>query len=60
MPDITMCEWTDCPMKEECYRYKAKPDEPQLYFTEPPIEDWECEYFWEKDNKNTDNNEKQP
>ncbi len=27
MPDITMCNTRDCPKKECCYRYKAKPDE---------------------------------
>ena len=27
MPDITMCRTRDCPKKECCYRYKAKPDE---------------------------------
>lgn len=26
MPDITMCMSKDCPKKNECYRYIAKPD----------------------------------
>lgn len=26
MPDITMCSSNGCPMKEECYRSRAKPD----------------------------------
>lgn len=26
MPDITMCSSSGCPMKEECYRSRAKPD----------------------------------
>ena len=47
MPDITMCKWEWCPMKDKCYRYTAKPSEMQSYFIETPIEDWKCEYFWE-------------
>ena len=27
MPDIAMCTKEDCPKKEECYRYKAEPNE---------------------------------
>lgn len=25
MPDISMCNGTDCPIKETCYRYTATP-----------------------------------
>lgn len=49
MPDITMCHGTGCPVKEDCYRYTAKPNKyRQSYFTDPPVdEDGNCEYFWE-------------
>jgi hypothetical protein len=46
-PDITMCLGTDCPYKETCYRYTAKPNEYyQSYFTEPPIKDGKCDMYW--------------
>ena len=51
MPDITMCPGKDCPLKETCYRYKAKPSDYQSYFAEPPYkeenEHEKCEYYWE-------------
>jgi len=47
MPDITMCRGDDCPLKEQCYRYKAKPDEYlQSYFVTPPYIDNTCDRFW--------------
>jgi hypothetical protein len=47
MPDITMCVGTNCPYKESCYRYTAKPSEYwQSYFTELPIKDGECDMYW--------------
>lgn len=46
MPDITMCLGTDCPHKESCYRYTANPCEYQSYFTNSPIKDGKCEYYW--------------
>ena len=47
MPDITMCPGTNCPYKETCYRFTAKPSEYwQSYFTEPPIKDGKCEMYW--------------
>lgn len=47
MPDISMCNGTNCPSKDECYRFRAVPNEPwQSYFMTPPIEDGRCEYFW--------------
>ena len=54
MPDITMCEGKDCPLKETCYRYTAKPSEYlQSYFTEIPYnkEENKCDYhmkIWQK------------
>jgi hypothetical protein len=47
MPDITMCPGTNCPYKETCYRFTAKPSEYwQSYFMEPPIKDGKCDYYW--------------
>lgn len=54
MPDIAMCKGDDCPLKENCYRYKATPDYYQSYFLHPPYnkETEECSRFWEMKNKN--------
>jgi hypothetical protein len=46
MPDITMCLGTDCPYKETCYRYTAKPSDWQSYFSVPPIKDGKCDMYW--------------
>lgn len=47
MADITMCLGTDCPHKETCYRFTAKPSEyRQAYFMEAPIKEGKCEYYW--------------
>jgi len=53
-PDITMCKGAGCPVRENCYRYKAEPSEYQSYF----VEDFPCKnardnqfgqyfYFWD-------------
>jgi len=31
MPDISMCDNNICPSKEECYRFKAIPNDYQTY-----------------------------
>jgi hypothetical protein len=47
MPDITMCAGIYCPIKDNCYRYTAKPNEyRQSYFLTPPYKDGKCEHFW--------------
>ena len=46
MSDITKCDGTDCPFKEKCYRYTSEADEYQSYFTESPIKDGKCDYYW--------------
>jgi hypothetical protein len=47
MSDITMCVGTNCPQKETCYRYTAKPNEYwQSYFSVPPIKDGKCDMYW--------------
>jgi hypothetical protein len=38
MPDITMCKGKKCPLKNECYRYTAKPNSEQYYYDSPPFE----------------------
>ena len=44
-----MCVGTNCPQKESCYRFTAKPNEyRQAWFTESPIKDGKCEYYWGK------------
>jgi len=53
MPDITMCKGTDCPQKENCYRFTANPNEyRQSYFMTPPIKDSKCEYYWGENAEN--------
>ena len=53
MPDITMCSDHNCPQKEDCYRYNAKPSEySQSYFVGSPREENnKCDYFWEMKKK---------
>lgn len=51
MPDISMCSGMQCPQKEKCYLYRAIPSERQAYFTYPPYEGEECEYFQSFDDK---------
>lgn len=49
MPDISMCMGGDCPLKETCYRFTAKPNEyRQSYFCEPPYNENKttCNYYW--------------
>lgn len=44
-----MCRGSNCPLKETCFRYKAKASEYlQAYFTEPPYdkEAGECPTYW--------------
>lgn len=36
MPDITLCTNKDCPIKSECYRAVAKPNQQQSYTTFEP------------------------
>jgi len=58
MPDITMCagEGKDftCPLKESCYRYKAKPfTQWQSYFVDLPYDKGtkSCDCYWRLENK---------
>ena len=48
MPDISMCSNDKCPLREECYRFKATPSEYQSYANlEYNENDQTCEWFWE-------------
>lgn len=47
MPDVSMCVGGDCPLKKDCYRYRAIPYIRQNFFTIPPREGKECKYFWQ-------------
>ena len=51
MPDISMCLGGDCPLRKDCYRYRAVPYKRQIYITQPPIVDNECENFWQIEEK---------
>lgn len=57
MPDICMCVGNECPLKENCYRFTAEPSYMQAYFTDPPIKDGECEYYWPLKTQNNDRND---
>jgi hypothetical protein len=46
MADIDMCPGTDCPYKETCYRYTAKPNDYQWRFSNAPIKDGKCDMYW--------------
>ena len=48
MPDITMCEGKECPIKETCYRHTADPNPyRQSYFMEIPynLKEGKCDHF---------------
>jgi len=48
MVDITMCEGKNCPMRENCYRYKARPGKWQSQFNGPNQlkSDGTCDLYW--------------
>lgn len=49
MPDISMCQGINCNIKDNCYRFKAKPSEfRQSWFCKSPnIDNLNCDYYWE-------------
>lgn len=51
MADITMCDGKNCDLASTCLRYKAEPSMRQSYFVEAPIEDEQCDYYIEFNNK---------
>lgn len=52
MPDITICQSKDCPIKQSCYRFTANPNRYQSYFMESPYDedDERCEYYIKREN----------
>lgn len=43
MPDISLCKNAECPLKYECFRYTAKPNEfRQAYQDFQPDDDGQC------------------
>ena len=52
MADITKCKGTNCPRKEDCYRFTAKDtmvggESYQSYFVEVPLDKkGNCDEFW--------------
>jgi hypothetical protein len=46
--DIAMCKGDGCPLKETCYRYKARANEfYQSYFAIVPFnKDGTCDHYW--------------
>lgn len=42
MPDISMCKNEKCPLRQDCYRFTAKPNEHQSY---AEFDEANCEYF---------------
>lgn len=62
--DITICMDKECPVRETCYRFKAKPSEYQSYFSESPrldereseskgLIEGSCSYYWKIIEKDT-------
>jgi hypothetical protein len=51
MADITKCSGFNCPLKDNCKRYKAIDGMWQSYFTEVPYKDGKCEMFWGEKNE---------
>jgi len=46
MPDICMCPGRECPLKDKCYRYRAKAEDVgQVYYLTPPYKEGECRAF---------------
>jgi DNA invertase Pin-like site-specific DNA recombinase len=45
MPDITMCENAACPLRQQCYRFMAKPDAWQSVACFAPLSDTQCDHF---------------
>jgi hypothetical protein len=54
MADITKCNDSDCPLRENCYRFTAKESDWQYYFMNSlRVEEKDtCNYYWETKEKN--------
>ena len=55
MPDITMCDNSECLLRATCYRYMAVPSDFRQSYSSfvPEVKDnkAKCFYFWEIDSK---------
>jgi hypothetical protein len=49
MPDITMCAGQGCPLRNQCYRFRAQACGRQDYFGRSPYDaaSGHCEQFWD-------------
>lgn len=47
MPDFALCSGKDCPIKDNCKRYKVRTADPWQSWMEPPYQDGKCEMFLE-------------
>ena len=48
MPDISMCDGKNCPVRDKCYRFTATPTPMrQAYMTFPRKDDGSCDEFWD-------------
>ncbi len=47
MPDISMCPNSDCPKSNECYRYRAIPNEYRQSYMRPEFNENGCDHFWQ-------------
>jgi hypothetical protein len=47
--DVTMCPGGDCPLRQQCYRYRAIPEGRQAWFGVPPFQvtTGTCDSLWE-------------
>ena len=53
MNDITLCKGQNCPLKEQCKRFKTKPEDLQSYFIYTPYDHRgeKCDYYLPTNNK---------
>ena len=48
MPDIALCSNSQCPLRDNCYRYRAIPSKyNQVYTKFRPFRNEECDAFWD-------------
>ena len=45
MSNITMCEGINCPIREKCFRFRAKANLVQHFFIKTPYEYSHCDKF---------------
>ena len=50
MPDITMCQGDNCPIKDKCYRFTAHADELWQSYANFEYKHG-CDFFWDNKDK---------